>query len=220
MTINFEQVQLHDGNPEPRCPCVLVLDTSGSMTGAPIQQLNQGLAAFKNALAVDEVALLRVDLSIITFGPVRLAQDFVSAGQFNPPMLNAGGDTPLGGALQLALDKVEERKQIYRNSGLSYYRPWIFLLTDGQPTDGSLWQNVAVRLKEAESKKKVAFFSVGVEGANLNTLAQLSLRQPLRLQALNFRELFIWLSTSLTNVSHSAPTQEVPLQSPISWAQV
>lgn len=220
MTINFEQVQLHDGNPEPRCPCVLLLDTSGSMTGEPIQQLNRGLAAFKHSLAEDEVALLRVDLAIITFGPVRLAQDFVSAGQFNPPLLSAGGDTPLGGALQLALDKVEARKQIYRNSGLSYYRPWLFMITDGQPTDGSLWQNAATRLKDAESRKKVAFFGVGVEGADLNTLAQLSLRQPLRLQALNFRELFIWLSTSLTSVSHSAPTQETPLQSPISWAQV
>ena len=44
MTMNFEQVQLHDGNPEPRCPCVLLLDTSGSMLGKPILELNAGLA--------------------------------------------------------------------------------------------------------------------------------------------------------------------------------
>ena len=220
MTINFEQVQLNDGNPEPRCPCVLLLDTSGSMSGAPIQQLNQGLAALQSSLAEDEVALLRVDLAIITFGPVQLAQDFVNAGQFTPPTLRAGGDTPLGGAVQLALDQLEARKQIYRNNGLTYYRPWIFLMTDGQPTDGTVWQNAALRVKEAESKKKVAFFSVGVQGANMQMLAQLSLRQPLHLQALKFRELFTWLSTSLTSVSHSTPTQEVPLQSPLSWAEV
>ena len=220
MTINFEQVQLNDGNPEPRCPCVLLLDTSGSMSGAPIEQLNQGLAALQSSLAEDEVALLRVDLAIITFGPVQLAQDFVNAGQFTPPTLRAGGDTPLGGAVQLALDQLEARKQIYRNNGLTYYRPWIFLMTDGQPTDGTVWQNAALRVKEAESKKKVAFFSVGVQGANMQMLAQLSLRQPLHLQALKFRELFTWLSTSLTSVSHSTPTQEVPLQSPLSWAEV
>ena len=220
MTINFEQVQLNDGNPEPRCPCVLLLDTSGSMSGAPIQQLNQGLAALQSSLAEDEVALLRVDLAIITFGPVQLAQDFVNAGQFTPPTLRAGGDTPLGGAVQLALDQLEARKQIYRNNGLTYYRPWIFLMTDGQPTDGTVWQNAALRVKEAESKKKVAFFSVGVQGANMQMLAQLSLRQPLHLQALKFRELFTWLSTSLTSVSQSTPTQEVPLQSPLSWAEV
>ena len=220
MTINFEQVQLNDGNPEPRCPCVLLLDTSGSMSGAPIQQLNQGLAALQSSLAEDEVALLRVDLAIITFGPVQLAQDFVNAGQFTPPTLRAGGDTPLGGAVQLALDQLEARKQIYRNNGLTYYRPWIFLMTDGQPTDGTVWQNAALRVKEAESKKKIAFFSVGVQGANMQMLAQLSLRQPLHLQALKFRELFTWLSTSLTSVSHSTPTQEVPLQSPLSWAEV
>ena len=220
MTINFEQVQLNDGNPEPRCPCVLLLDTSGSMSGAPIEQLNQGLAALQSSLAEDEVALLRVDLAIITFGPVQLAQDFVNAGQFTPPTLRAGGDTPLGGAVQLALDQLEARKQIYRNNGLTYYRPWIFLMTDGQPTDGTVWQNAALRVKEAESKKKIAFFSVGVQGANMQMLAQLSLRQPLHLQALKFRELFTWLSTSLTSVSHSTPTQEVPLQSPLSWAEV
>ena len=213
MTINFEQVQLNDGNPEPRCPCVLLLDTSGSMSGAPIQQLNQGLAALQSSLAEDEVALLRVDLAIITFGPVQLAQDFVNAGQFTPPTLRAGGDTPLGGAVQLALDQLEARKQIYRNNGLTYYRPWIFLMTDGQPTDGTVWQNAALRVKEAESKKKIAFFSVGVQGANMQMLAQLSLRQPLHLQALKFRELF-------TSVSQSTPTQEVPLQSPLSWAEV
>ena len=220
MTINFEQVQLHDGNPEPRCPCLLLLDTSGSMTGEPSDQLNAGLAALKSALNEDEVALLRVELALITFGPVRLAQDFVSAGQFSPPFLMAGGDTPIGGAIGLALDKLEERKQIYRNSGLTYYRPWIFLITDGQPTDGSIWPNAAARLKEAESRKKVAFFGVGVAGADMTVLGQLSLRQPLYLQGLKFRELFTWLSTSLTSVSHSAPTQEVPLQSPVSWAQV
>jgi uncharacterized protein YegL len=220
MTINFDQVQIHDGNPEPRCPCVLLLDTSGSMQGERINQLNAGLSTFQASLATDDLALLRVEVAIITFGPLRLTQDFVSAGQFTAPLLTANGDTPLGGAVNLALDKLEERKQVYRNSGLSYYRPWIFLVTDGQPTDGSQWQSAAERLKEAESKKKVAFFAVGVEGADLNTLAQLSLRQPLHLKELNFRDMFVWLSTSLTNVSHSTTTQEVPLQSPLSWGQV
>lgn len=220
MTIDFAQVQLNDGNPEPRCPCVLLLDTSGSMSGVPIQQLNHGLAAFQQALAEDELALLRVELAIVTFGPVQLAQDFVGASQFMAPTLRAGGDTPLGGALQLALDKLEERKQIYHNSGLTYYRPWLFLITDGHPTDGTIWQNAAQRVKEAEGKKKVAFFGVGVEGADMGVLAQLAQRQPLHLQALKFRELFSWLSTSLTSVSHSMPTQEVPLPSPLSWAEV
>ncbi|MEZ4618076.1 MAG: VWA domain-containing protein [Caldilineaceae bacterium] len=220
MTINFEQVALHDGNPEPRCPCVLLLDTSGSMNGLPIAQLNQGLATFVQALAEDELALLRVELALITFGPVQLAQDFVSASHFSAPTLRAGGDTPMGGAVALALDKIEERKQIYRNSGLTYYRPWLFLITDGQPTDGPVWQNAATRVRDAESKKQVACFSVGVEGANLTMLGQLSLRPPLQLQELKFRELFTWLSASLSSVSHSTPTQDVPLQSPMSWAEV
>jgi hypothetical protein len=34
-------------NADPRCACVLLLDTSGSMDGAPIKALNEGLKAFE-----------------------------------------------------------------------------------------------------------------------------------------------------------------------------
>lgn len=54
----------------------------------------------------------------------------------------------------------------------------------------------------------------------MNILSQLSNRQPVRLRELNFREMFVWLSTSLTNVSHSNPSDEVPLQTPLGWGQV
>ena len=41
-------------NPEPRCPCVLLLDTSGSMNGPALDALNEGLKSFKNDLAEHE----------------------------------------------------------------------------------------------------------------------------------------------------------------------
>ena len=54
-------------NPEPRCPCLLLLDTSGSMEGAPIEALHQGLRAFKNELADDASASRRVEVAVVTF---------------------------------------------------------------------------------------------------------------------------------------------------------
>jgi hypothetical protein len=48
-------------NPEPRCPCVLILDISSSMTGEPIRELNEGLAAFRDELLADPVARRRVE---------------------------------------------------------------------------------------------------------------------------------------------------------------
>src|SRR5690242_5607166 len=82
-------------NPEPRCPCLLLLDTSGSMRGQPIQQLNDGLATFKTELMQDEMAVKRVEVAIMTFGPVQTVLDFTSADQLMMPILRAGGDTPM-----------------------------------------------------------------------------------------------------------------------------
>ena len=217
---NIPDVSFDPTNPDPRVACVLVLDTSGSMHGERIDQLNQGLVEFHNALQSDSVAQSRVEIAIVTFGPAQLTQDFISAANFTPPVLQASGDTPLGAALQQALDQVALRKQLYKDNGTPYYRPWIFLITDGAPTDGSAWQAAATRIKADEANKGIAFFSVGVEGADMEELKQLSSRAPMSLKGLHFRELFVWLSASLKAVSQSQPGQQVPLSSPESWSQV
>ncbi len=51
-------------NPEPRCPCLLLLDTSGSMNGAAINELNAGLVAFKEELSADSLAMKRVEVAV------------------------------------------------------------------------------------------------------------------------------------------------------------
>lgn len=142
-------------NPEPRCPCILLLDVSGSMNGKPINELNAGLVTFRDELLADPLALKRVELGIVTFGPVYVEQPFTSAANFFPPILFAQGDTPMGAAITKALNMVEERKREYRANGISYYRPWIFLITDGAPTDE--WQTAAHKVFQGEDAKKFAF---------------------------------------------------------------
>ena len=81
-------------NPEPRCPCVLLLDTSGSMQGAPIKALNEGLRTFQEDLVRDTLAVKRVEVAVVTFNnEVRVVQDFVTVDQFQPPTLVAEGLT-------------------------------------------------------------------------------------------------------------------------------
>lgn len=205
-------------NPEPRCPCVLLLDVSGSMGGRPLEELNAGLATFRDELSSDALAMKRVEVAIVTFGPVKVEMPFTTASSFYPPALHSQGDTPTGAAISQALTLVEDRKRDYKSNGISYYRPWVFLITDGQPTDA--WQAAAAAIREGEASKKFAFFAIGVQGADMNTLRQISVREPLSLQGLKFRELFSWLSSSLRSVSSSTPGTEVPLEAPKGWASV
>jgi uncharacterized protein YegL len=205
-------------NPEPRCPCVLLLDVSGSMSGPPIDELNAGLIAFKDELASDNLAMKRVEVAIVTFGPTQVEMPFTGAATFVPPTLRAHGDTPIGAAITQALDLVRGRKNEYRTNGISYFRPWVFLITDGAPTDS--WQAAAAAVREGESSKAFAFFAIGVKGADMQTLAKISVREPLSLDGLKFREMFRWLSSSLRSVSRSTPGTEVALEAPKGWAAV
>jgi uncharacterized protein YegL len=207
-------------NPQPRCPCILLLDTSGSMSGDPISQLNAGIASFKEELMADSLAVQRVEVSVVSFGPVQVHNPFQTADNFQPPVLHASGDTPMGAAIAEAMRLVEERKKTYTAAGVSHYRPWVFLITDGGPTDA--WQGVASDLRTAVDQKKLAFFAVAVEGADMGRLTQISPRKPLMLKGLRFRELFSWLSNSLGAVSRSSPSQELLALPPPSsdWSQL
>ena len=215
--ISFGTAEFAD-NPEPRCPCLLLLDVSGSMRGQPIAELNAGLTTFKDELAADALAMKRVEIGIVTFGPVQIALPYQGAASFYPPTLMAQGDTPMGSAIKQGLDMVRQRKDEYKSNGISYYRPWVFLITDGGPTDE--WQSAAAAVRDGETSKSFAFFAIGVQGANMDTLQRISVREPLRLDGLRFRDLFSWLSSSLRSVSQSTPGTEVPLQSPQGWASV
>ena len=200
-------------NPEPRCPCVLVVDVSSSMYGAKMDQLNSGIATFAQELKADQLASLRTEVAIVTFGSgSEMPQDFVTADRFNPPTLVANGVTEMSAGINLALDKIEERKQMYRDNGIDYYRPWMFLITDGAPTESQEVVNAAsARLKQAESEKRVATFSVGVEGADMGLLTEISPRRPLMLKGMEFSGMFVWLSQSMSRVSASRTDEEIAL---------
>lgn len=199
-------------NPTARVPICLVLDTSGSMAGSPIEELNQGVALFFQAIKADEVAQYAAEICIVTFGDtVSKNLDFMSVERQQVPILAASGVTPMGAGVTLALDLLEARKQDYKRAGVDYYQPWMVIMTDGEPTDELT--SASVRVSDLVKEKKLTIFPIGIGiSANMQKLKLLSPeRPPLRLQGLNFKEFFKWLSQSVSRVSQSTPGESVEL---------
>ena len=213
-------------NLEPRCPCLLLLDTSYSMKGKPITELNKGLISFKQSLENDSLAKKRVEIAVITFGPVNIENSFCECTDFSPPKLTASGVTPMEEAIEEGLELLKQRVNDYKNSGIAFYRPWVFLITDGEPTNsrGELtnnWSTARELIGNGERNGEFSFFCVGVENANMDFLRNISVaRDPVKLKGLSFEELFLWVSASMKSVSASSPRDPVTLPSPKGWAVI
>ena len=201
-------------NPEPRCPCVLLLDTSASMDGERIAALSKGVRTLKTELGADPITSQRVELAVVSFSTgATVIQDFVSAKEFHPPQLTASGQTFMGAGIERALDLVDARKKMYRETGVTYYRPRVFMITDGVPDGESaeVVDRAAKRLQVAEASSAVAFFAVAVGNADTQSLSRIVVRTPLELEGLCFDDLFVWLSASMQSVSQSRPGETVVL---------
>jgi len=222
---SFEDVEFAQ-NPEPRCHCVLLLDCSGSMNETdsksgmtPIEELNEGIKVFKEELSKDELSAKRVEVSVIAFNNnVDIINEHETVENFTPHELTAGGCTYMGAAIEKAVELIEERKETYKDNAISYYRPWIFLITDGYPNDD--YSNAIDLVHEGEKNKHFAFFAIGVQGANMEILGEISVREPLMLKGLNFKPLFKWLSNSMSQVSNSGTSDIIKLNTPAGWAVV
>jgi uncharacterized protein YegL len=226
--------RVNEDNPDPRIACALLLDTSGSMSGEPIEQLNRGFELFCDEIKRDELAKKRAEIAVITFGGMaRVEIPFTEGRDLRSRRLVANGGTPMGAALNLALDQLAQQKQAYKQAGLEYYRPWLFVLTDGEPTDGVIFSAAATRVREAEAARGVSVFGIGVgAAANLTRLKDLSVqRVPLMLDGLSFGEFFGWLSASLgaasasnafgssdSGVAQAESAEQIPLPA-ASWAK-
>ncbi len=140
--MTYEEIEMFGmndlvSNPTPRVPVSLCLDCSGSMSGEPIRELNEGVKTFFAEVYEDEIARYSAEISIVTFGPAQLESPFQTLDeQPNAPQLIADGLTPLGEALKISLDSLENRKQEYSANGVDYYQPWLVLMTDGEPCGG------------------------------------------------------------------------------------
>ena len=206
---------------EPHMACVLLLDTSISMEGDPINSLNKAINDFKEQTCMDELAQKRVDISIIEFNDhARVVQEFTPLPMLQPVKLVASGCTAMGEGINLAIDKVKERNRLYDSLGTPCYKPWIFMITDGAPTDDISAARQRIAAEESKGAHgKLKFWAIGVPGYNKSVLTSLT-KRCIALQDASFQGIFDWLSESMVTISVSRVDESVQLGNLPANAQV
>ncbi len=197
---------------EPHIACVLLLDTSGSMSsngGAPIASLNKAIKTFKEQICSDLVARNRVDVAVVEFNDtVRVSQDFIPLSLFEPEEFTGYGLTAMGFGINKSIDLLKERIRFYRELGTNYFRPWIFMITDGCPTDDL--SSAKERLFAEIEKRKLEFWALGVNGYDKEILRSLT-KKSLELEKVDFAGIFYWLSKSMITISKSRVGEKIIL---------
>ncbi len=142
-----------------RLPIYIAIDTSGSMYGEPIQSVNVGLQAMTSALRQDPHALDSVSLSIITFDiDVKELFPLTPLDQVQIPEIICprSGPTYTGEALALIVDRVKKDIVLSTEERKGDWRPMLFLMTDGNPSDIARFNEILPQLKACNFAKIIA----------------------------------------------------------------
>ena len=188
-----------------RLPIYLLLDTSGSMHGEPIEAVNNGVQMLVSTLRNDPYALESAYLSIITFNSS--AQEVVPLTElatFQAPTLTAGGCTALGEALTLVAKKIATDLTKTTPSQKGDWKPLVFIMTDGMPTDDM--QKGLAEFKNCKTAITVA--CAAGQGASTSNLQQIT-ENVVSLDTADtstIKAFFKWVSASISTSSKSVET--------------
>lgn len=183
-----------------RLPVYLLLDCSGSMMGEPIEAVRQGIKALLSELRGNPQALETAYLSVITFdSSARQVTPLIELMSFTEPQINASGATAMGGALRVLMECADKEVRKGSEEQKGDYRPLVFILTDGCPTDTSSF-NQAVQELRAKSGKFANIIACAA-GSNADTtyLKQIT-ENVLMMNTLSAGDLarfFAWVSASI-----------------------
>lgn len=187
-----------------RLPVYLLLDCSGSMMGEPIEAVKQGVKALLSELRSDPQALETAYLSVITFdSSARQIIPLTELMQFKEPEITACGATALGGALNVLIDCVNNEVRKSTETQKGDWRPLVFILTDGSPTDIEAFNQAVQEIKSLKAANIIACAA----GSNADTsyLKQIteSVLMMNTLSAGDMAQFFAWVSGSIKMSSKS-----------------
>ena len=202
---------------EPHMACLFLVDTSGSMVSGvdengnkvvPIKELNDALNRFKDEVCKDEKTKDILDIAVIEFNTNhKIVQEFTPIEYMQPVNFVAGGGTYMVDPIEEAIKMVDERSRFYRRMGTEPYKPWIVMITDGEPLDNV--DAIAQKVNQLAENGKLAFWTLCVPGANPREMHKISGKRVLNLAGYDFSGFFDWVNKSMRAVSQSSPGEKV-----------
>ncbi len=187
-----------------RLPVYLLIDCSGSMIGEPIEAVKQGVKALLSELRGDPQALETAYLSVITFdSSARQIIPLTELLQFKEPEISAGGATALGEALNVLVDCVNHEVRKSTETQKGDWRPLVFILTDGSPTDAAAFDEAVQKIKSLKAANIIACAA----GSNADTTYLKKITENVlmmnTLSAGDMASFFTWVSGSIKMSSKS-----------------
>lgn len=203
-------------------PVILLADVSGSMAGeGKIAALNQSVREMLAAFSSSDDLRAEVHVAVITFGgAARVHIPLAPASAINWTDMSANGGTPMGEAMTLAADLIENKDLIPGRA----YRPTVVLISDGQPTD--TWESGLERLTKQGRAQKADRMALAIGGDADVAMLRRYLADPekqvfVAADARRIKDFFQFVTMSVTTRSRSANPNEVPqLRSPFDLDRV
>jgi len=187
----------------PRCPVVLLLDTSQAMSEEYLENLLEGINRFEQELSQDNIACRCIEVSVIAFGgSAKVMQSFAYAGKFSIHSLELGGTAATGQSIEIALKNIAHREALYKSQNIYHYKPLVILIIGSTPNDN--WQHAVQKIKQAVAEDRLTFLTVGIEGVDMNILNQIAPPKtpPTTLKGLKFEPLFYGFANLLKRVAN------------------
>ena len=195
-------------NPNIRIPVCLCIDASKSMSyGGGIKKLQLGIKKLYEEIIADESIKYGLELAIVVFSnKAKVIEPFSLILERKVPVIKTAGNTVLGTGVLKSLEILEERKKQYRQYGVSYFQPWLIIMTDGGSFGESkeILKLAQLKSRELEKLRKLTVMPVAIgKKAKKNTLAQFSYREEpvINIDNAKFSELFVKIAQSISAVA-------------------
>lgn len=205
MTI-LDGCRLKDGdlveNAAPRLPVCICIDTSFSMMkDNRMHQVNDGVRTFIKQIEENDYAVDSVELCLISFGGCHacVVNEFQNVKKIRYEDLYPSGNTPLGQAAELAYNKIKERQEKYEIHGITAYKPWLILISDGCATDP--YQEAARKIRYFQKRNEIKVLCIGIGDEENDLQAFREDGKVVQIERLQLDNFFLWLSKSMTRQS-------------------